>query len=150
MEEKSNMTQEQRPIKLFGEHKIQLFLSPSVGADRLQQLFDVSWERKVTRCFDITHQQSLFYLVAKTGSEIVGYLNVPHDGKHHAFIVDLSVHPTYRRQGVALAMLQKALDVCRSNGYEWIHLDFNEGLTPLYEKAGFKIGPAGIIACKDS
>lgn len=150
MEKKNCIIQHSiKPSKKTMNSRVQLFLSPSITESTLQKFFDISWSKKVIRSFDITHQKSLLYIIAKDGAEVVGYLNVPHDGKHHAFIVDLAVHPTYRRKGIALAMLKKASDICRDKGYEWLHLDFSEDLTPLYQKAEFKIGPAGIIYLKD-
>ena len=127
-----------------GRHT-EILISPDFDNDELTNLFNESWPEGTLRDFSITHQHSLAYLIASEDKKIIGYLNIPHDGAYHAFIVDLTVHPNFRRRGVALLLLDHAVTVCRNKKYHWAHLDFKEELSPLYEKAGFQLSTAGLL-----
>ncbi|MAN77150.1 MAG: GNAT family N-acetyltransferase [Rhizobiales bacterium] len=124
---------------------IELSVSPHVDTHQLQELLRASWEDHIDCDLVERHASSLAYIVAYVGGDLVGYLNIAHDGCRHAFIVDVTVHPNMRRMGIALGMLKKAVDICTERGYEWIHLDFDDHLEPLYRKAGFKIGKSGLF-----
>lgn len=53
------------------------------------------------------------FWVAVEHREVVGYLGLDVDhARHHAQIVDLAVSPHFRRQGVATALLDRAMEWC--------------------------------------
>lgn len=56
-------------------------------------------------------------------------------------IANVAVHPDYRRQGIAHAMMEATLNLAHSMGGRWVALqveDDNEGAIALYDGLGFK------------
>ncbi|MEA4812689.1 MAG: GNAT family N-acetyltransferase [Anaerolineaceae bacterium] len=109
-------------------------------------------------------------ILAMDGAKIIGwchvnsYENLPRihayfapnlkEGRN-AIIVCFMVHPHYRRQGLALALLEAALENCKKEGFAALHglaatnVSVPErayhGTMQMYEKAGFTL-----IDTKDS
>jgi GNAT superfamily N-acetyltransferase len=55
-------------------------------------------------------------------------------------VANVAVHPDYRRQGIALAMMQASLDLARSQHGEWVALQVeadNSAAQELYKQLGF-------------
>jgi ribosomal protein S18 acetylase RimI-like enzyme len=68
------------------------------------------------------------------------------DGAVHAFILDTIVAGTHRRLGIAKQMLLICAAEARNARCEWLHVDFQPDLHPLYfESAGFTATHAGLI-----
>lgn len=73
-------------------------------------------------------------------NELLGYTGCWHifDEAH---ITTLSVHPDYRKKGVAQRLLFSVIDDCYKNKIKYITLEVRESNVPaisLYEKNGFK------------
>ena len=84
--------------------------------------------------------EGTFALLAET-SEPVGMIVYRMHGDD-ADIMTMGVKPAGRRQGIAAALLQKALSHCQSLGAKSMFLDVEEGNAPaitLYEKHGFTL-----------
>jgi GNAT superfamily N-acetyltransferase len=78
--------------------------------------------------------------------ELIGFANVPWDGRVHAFILDVVVSRTAARQGVGTAMVKLATDRARAAGCEWLHVDFEDHLGRFYfDACGFGPTTAGLI-----
>jgi GNAT superfamily N-acetyltransferase len=58
---------------------------------------------------------------------------------------DPTVHPDYRRRGIGLELVRRAVSVATVRGVEWVHVDFVPELRGFYEKAGFVPTLAGLI-----
>jgi len=53
--------------------------------------------------------------------------------------------PDRQGRGIARRLIEEAIEVCRGHG-EWLHVDADEELMRgLYEPAGFKPTPAGLL-----
>lgn len=101
---------------------------------------DFDWRGQVER-------HSLGWVTARIGDELIGWVNVAWDGAGHAFILDTVVAKSGRRQGVATRLVEVAIDRTRAAGCEWLHVDFDDELRPLYiDACGFTPTPAGVIA----
>ncbi len=89
---------------------------------------------------------SLGWVTARRGPGLSGFVNVPWDGAVHAFILDVMVAPSMRRQGIATRLVALAREKAREAGCEWLHVDFEEHLSGFYfEACGFRPTPAGVI-----
>lgn len=58
-----------------------------------------------------------------------------------AHILNLAVHPSHRREGVATSLLQSGIDAAKSQGAEILYLEVrrsNVGAQDLYRAFGFK------------
>ena len=92
------------------------------------------------------NRHSLGWVCAKDGAALVGFVNVAWDGAIHAFILDTIVASTHRRAGIARQMLLICTAEARNARCEWLHVDFEPYLRPLYfDSAGFTATHAGLI-----
>ena len=92
---------------------------------------------------------SLGWVTARSPSptgRLVGFVNVPWDGLVHAWIQDTMVADDAGRQGIATRLIERAKQGARSAGCEWLHVDFEDHLRPLYfDACGFTPTNAGLI-----
>ncbi len=94
----------------------------------------------------LTREHSLGWVVARHGSDLVGFVNVLWDGMTHAWIQDVMVTKAMRGRGVGTAMVSVARDAAAAAGCEWLHVDFDDDLAPFYFAAcGFSPTSAGLI-----
>ncbi|WP_159054805.1 GNAT family N-acetyltransferase, partial [Streptomyces dysideae] len=69
------------------------------------------------------------------------------DGGVHAFILDTVVAQQYRGKEVGAALIATAAEEARAAYCKWLHVDFEEDLSPFYfDACGFKKTTAGLIA----
>lgn len=95
----------------------------------------------------LVQRHSLGWVVARENARIVGFVNVPWDGLVHAWIQDTMVANDARHQGIATQLVAMARDGARDAGCEWLHVDFEDHLRPLYfDACGFVPTNAGLIA----
>lgn len=53
-------------------------------------------------------------------------------------ILNMYVEKSYRRRGIARALMEKMIDWCRSEGFTQVCLHASNEGRPLYETLGFK------------
>jgi len=76
------------------------------------------------------------YLVAKDDGKIVGYIGIEKiAGETH--IINMAVHPLYRKLGIGKLLLEEVLNVCDTIFLEVRTSNINA--ISLYEKYGFKV-----------
>jgi ribosomal protein S18 acetylase RimI-like enzyme len=92
--------------------------------------------------------RSLAHVTARRDGELVGFVNVAWDGRDHAFLIDTRVHPSERHVGVGLELVRRAARAAAEAGCEWLHVDYDESLTPFYAACGFLPTPAGLLALR--
>jgi ribosomal protein S18 acetylase RimI-like enzyme len=103
-------------------------------------VLDDDWKGQVQR-------QSLGWVCARDGDQLVGFVNVPWDGGVHAFIVDTLVAARARRRGIGTRMIALAAEKSRFAGCEWLHADFDDELSAFYfDSCGFAATRAGVLA----
>ncbi|HEY5705209.1 MAG TPA: GNAT family N-acetyltransferase [Terrimicrobiaceae bacterium] len=119
--------------------------SPRLTEHELVHLFETSWPNYAPRSFAPVLERSLAYFAAFAGRTLIGFVNVAWDGGLHAFILDTTVHPDFRRRGVASALLGRAAEAARSKGVVWLHVDFEPEAERLYRKAGYRPTAAGVL-----
>jgi ribosomal protein S18 acetylase RimI-like enzyme len=123
-------------------------VSPAVNNDELNALFSVSWPDHKASDFMPILNRSLAYICAYQGERIVGFVNLAWDGGIHAFLLDTTVHPALRRQGVGRELVQQAIVTAKERGIEWISVDFEPHLKDFYFGCGFRPTDAGVINLK--
>jgi len=75
-----------------------------------------------------------------------GFVNVAWDGSDHAFLVDTKVRADLQRQGIGTELVRIAASHAKTAGCEWLHVDYEETLTPFYiDACGFRPTAAGLI-----
>ena len=98
-----------------------------------------NWREQVER-------HSLGWVVARDGSDLVGFVNVPWDGLVHAWIQDTMVARSARGRGIGARVVAVAAERARAAGCEWLHVDFDDDLREFYfDACGFTPTNAGLI-----
>jgi len=120
-------------------------ISPRMTNGELNALFGVAWAGHVDRDFGRVLARSLVWIGARSEKKLVGFANLAWDGGDHAFLLDPTVHPEFRRMGIGRAMIAKAVEVATANDVEWIHVDFERELEPFYRTCGFHATHAGLL-----
>jgi ribosomal protein S18 acetylase RimI-like enzyme len=127
---------------------IRFLVDPFPSDDALRSLWLKVWERSGPGSFQSILSRSLAHVGAYDAQTLVGFVNVAWDGGIHAFIIDTSVDPDFRRQGIATKMLKQAEEAARVRGADWLHVDYEAHLASLYESCGFRPTQAGLIALR--
>lgn len=102
--------------------------------------FATPWSRAAFR-YEITQNRVARCAVVRGGGRLAGYLCLWEIG-HEIHITNLAVHPEWRRQGVARALLDAALSEGRVRGVELAFLEVrptNVEALSLYESLGFRV-----------
>ncbi len=71
--------------------------------------------------------------------QLVGFARAVSDGRFHAYIDDVVVHPDYRRRGVASIIMDELLNVLAD--IETVSLFCAPEHVRLYERHGFTVHP---------
>jgi predicted N-acetyltransferase YhbS len=90
-------------------------------------------------------RHALTYVCAYEAGRLVGSVYVAWDGSQHAFLLEPTVHPDYRRRGIGRELVRRAASEAGAAGCEWLHVDFEDELAPFYAACGFKPTAAGLI-----
>ncbi len=114
-------------------------------ANALDGLFAVSWPDDSPRDWRPVFRHSLAYVCAYHGERLVGFVHVAWDGDRHAFLLDPTVHPDYRRRGIGTELVRRAAEAARAQGAAWLHVDYEPQLAPFYQGCGFRPTAAGLM-----
>jgi ribosomal protein S18 acetylase RimI-like enzyme len=92
---------------------------------------------------------SLGWVCARTGDDLVGFVNVAWDGGVHAFVLDTIVATNARRRGIGKQLVAVVVAESRRAGCEWLHVDFDDHLRSFYfDACGFTPTNGGLIALR--
>ncbi len=120
-------------------------INPDLAAAELAELRQkVGWEprkNKMNQLLGCTYMTAACF----DDHQLVGFVDVISDGVEDALIRSLVVHPDYQRKGIALALLQMALERIKADRIKTANVLFEPHLAPLYRRAGFKLVSGGII-----
>jgi GNAT superfamily N-acetyltransferase len=119
--------------------------NPPVSNAALNVLFEASWPCHVQRDFQPVLKRSLAYICAYADERLIGFVNAAWDGGVHAFILDTTVHPEFRRHGIGVRLVQEATATARERGIHWLHVDYEPHLETFYRKCGFIPTAAGVM-----
>ena len=131
-------------LDLLADTRIQVLRA----ANRLDDDVDMSWVRRESYEYyakslgDRTHCAYLVFdkdrFVGAGGVSFYRVMPTYHNPTGwKAYIMNMYTHPEYRRQGIALHMLDLLVKEARQAGIGFISLEATEMGRPLYEKYGF-------------
>lgn len=96
--------------------------------------------------WDKVRQHSLGWVAARSGQQLVGFVNVAWDGSDHAFLLDTKTRGDRQRRGIATNVVTLAAKHAKAAGCEWLHVDFRPEHRPFYfDACGFRPTDAGLI-----
>ena len=121
-------------------------VNPTVTNTELDRLYVVSWpNHHPPYDFRPELEHSLAFVGAYVGDELIGFVRLAWDGSVHAFLLEPTVHPNYRRQGIGRTLVERAVAVACDRGMEWVHVDYEPHLHKFYQTCGFTSTNAGLI-----
>jgi GNAT superfamily N-acetyltransferase len=120
-------------------------ISPLVSSESLNALFAASWPDYNPSDFGPVLAHSLLYVCAWDGDRLVGFVNVAWDGGIHAFLLETTVHPDWRRNGVGSELVRRAAEAAKARGIHWLHVDYEPHLAAFYRRCGFSHTEAGLM-----
>ncbi len=120
-------------------------VNPSFIPGQLEELFRAAWPDGDKGDCGRVLRHSLADVAAFDDERMVGFINVTWDGGAHAFLVDTTVHPDYRRHSIGTSLVQRATEGARAAGCSWLHADWEETYATFYERCGFSRTNAGLI-----
>jgi GNAT superfamily N-acetyltransferase len=121
-------------------------VNPSLTNVELDQLYLVSWpNHRAPYDFGPELALALAYVGAYEGDELIGFVRLAWDGSVHAFLLEPTVRPDFRRQGIGRTLVERAVAVARERGMEWVHVDYEPHLAEFYRVCGFTRTDAGLI-----
>ncbi len=95
---------------------------------------------------ELTHRNSVGWVVARKSGTLVGFVNVPWDGFVHAWLQDTMVSTESRHVGIGTKLVEVAREGSKASGCEWLHVDFDDDLRAFYfDVCGFTPTNAGLI-----
>ncbi len=124
-------------------------VNPPISNEVLNRLFSESWDDHQPSDFAPVLARSLAYVCAYHERRLVGFVNVAWDGGKHAFILDTTVHPSVRRNGIGQELVQRAAEAARTQGVVWLHVDYEPELRKFYEICGFRDTEAGLLRLRE-
>ncbi|HST81250.1 MAG TPA: GNAT family N-acetyltransferase [Kineosporiaceae bacterium] len=122
-----------------------MLVRPAVTNAELNELFTASWPGHEATSFEPVLARSLAWVAVRRNDRLIGFVNVVGDGGVHAFILDTTVHPEARREGLGVRLVRAAADEARSHGALWLHVDYEPHLEHFYAQCGFRPTTAGLM-----
>ena len=119
--------------------------NPDIASEALNVLFVSAWPDHVPRDFSAVLSHSLGHVCAMAHDVLVGFVNIAWDGGKHAFLLDPTVHPDFQRHGIGTQLVRRAIDLAKSEGVEWLHVDYEPRLAEFYAKCRFRTTEAGLM-----
>lgn len=119
--------------------------SPPVSDEALNALFASAWPGHRPRSFAAVLGRSLAFICAYQDEQLVGFVNIAWDGGVHGFLLDITVHADYQRQGIGSQLVELAIQVAGDAGMAWLHVDFEPPLCEFYRLCGFQHTEAGLV-----
>jgi GNAT superfamily N-acetyltransferase len=132
-------------LVIMPNDSIRYSVSPALTDDELNNLFRASWPDYEAHSFSNQLRVSLAWVAAQDGDRLIGFVNLAWDGYAHAFLLDTTVHPQWRRQGIGGKLVRTAIDVAHSRNLEWVHVDYEPSLDSFYASCGFSPSAAGVL-----
>jgi GNAT superfamily N-acetyltransferase len=120
-------------------------VSPPISNRDLNWLYSRSWPHHTTFDFSPVLKRSLGWVGGFEREELVGFVYLAWDGAQHAFLLEPTVLPRLRRQGIGKHLVHRAVDLARKRACEWVHVDWEPHLGPFYRACGFLPARAGLI-----
>lgn len=120
-------------------------INPGIGNEQLNALFADAWPAHTPRDFSPVLLQSLGFVCAREGGTLIGFVNIAWDGGYHAFLLDPTVRSDMQRRGIGTQLVRHAIEIARSRGVEWLHVDYESRHSGFYATCGFRPTEAGLI-----
>jgi ribosomal protein S18 acetylase RimI-like enzyme len=127
------------------EHQISYRVNPDIDNETLNLLFSLAWPEHEECDFGRELAHALCYVCAYQIERLVGFGRLAWDGGIHAFLLDPTVDPAFRRRGIGRELVRLCVAEAEARHIEWIHVDFEPSLCDFYGACGFRPTDAGVL-----
>ena len=113
----------------------------SISIDDVLHLYQVvGWTNYTNqpKMLELALSHSLATYLARDGEEIIGLVRLVGDGFSSVFVQDLIVLPSYQRQGIGSALMEKALGDFKDAYQVQLATDQTEKTLGFYRSLGFE------------
>lgn len=125
---------------------IEYRVNPTVANAELDDLYLLSWpNHHPPYDFRPELELALAYVCAYAAQDLIGFVRMAWDGSVHAFLLEPTVRPDFRRRRIGRTLVEHAVAVARERGLEWVHVDYEPHLREFYRACGFAPTDAGLI-----
>jgi ribosomal protein S18 acetylase RimI-like enzyme len=107
------------------------------GDAELRELWQAAWGASPAGFQQILNA-CLFHITARHEGRLAVFVKVAGDGPLHVFLLDPTVHPQFRRQGLGKELVTSAASLAAERGAEWLHVDFQRALRRSTRRAGLR------------
>jgi ribosomal protein S18 acetylase RimI-like enzyme len=99
----------------------------------------------------LVDRHSLGWVVARSGDQLAGFVNVIWDGFVHAWLQDTMVASDARGSGIGTELVRYAAESARASGCDWLHVDFDDDLGAFYfDSCGFTPTTGGLMRLQET
>ncbi len=129
---------------------ISYHINPPVDNALLDELYFVAWphhQRGYDFAAELAH--NLLWVYGYADTRLIGFVRLAWDGGIHGFLLEPTVHPDFRRQGIGVQLVKTIVDAARERGIEWVHVDYEPHLIGFYEQCGFRSTHAGLLNLRE-
>ena len=103
-------------------------------------------EAQSTGWWEQVNRHSFGWICLRHQAQLAGFVNLPWDGGHHCFVMDLMVAPAFQRSGWAARIMREVVVRVKDGSCQWLHVDFAPHLRSLYfDTCDFTPTDAGLI-----
>ena len=121
-------------------------VDPPLANAELDRLYAAAWpNHHPPYDFGPELERALGYVATYHGGDLIGFVRLAWDGGVHAFLLEPTVHPDFRRRGIGRSLVERAVALARERGMQWVHVDYEPHLRPFYDACGFTPTEAGLI-----
>ena len=125
---------------------IEYRLNPTVTNADLDRLYASAWpNHQPSYDFRTELEHALVFAGAYADGALIGFVRLAWDGGAQAFLLEPTVHPDFRRQGIGRSLVERVVAVARERGMERVHVDHTPDLRDFYRACGFTPTDAGLI-----
>jgi GNAT superfamily N-acetyltransferase len=121
-------------------------INSPVSSEELNELRSAAWPGVQTGDWTEMFVRAFGWVSARDDDRLVGFVRLLWDGDVHVFLLDTTVHRDFQRKGIGTELVKTAIELAKTSGGEWLHVDYEPDLDGFYQNAGFRPTPAGLIA----
>ncbi len=95
--------------------------------------------------FQRSLRHCLVHVTAHNGDKLIGFAKVATDGGIYAFLLDVIVHPDFRRGKIGTRLVKHAVGQARERGAQELHVAYDPEFADFFTQCGFGRMDAGIL-----
>ena len=109
---------------------------PISPKDIVNLRLSVGWNG-MEECYNNPLMTSYYHIACYDDDKLIGYVDSVSNCVTDAYIQDLTVNPSYQKQGIGTNLMNRIIEKLKENKIYMISVLFDEKLLPFYKRFGF-------------